>query len=278
MISVAANIRTSFAVEFEKLRRRPASWVLLGILTAFIILIRYAAGYALVTSSPMGGSQMAEFVLPAGMPSAVLSVIPQVGAALAIVLGAMVMGSEYRWDTVKASVVRKPGRLGFVAGKILALCAAAATLALAALITGLVCSLVVAAILGTGLQTPPPAEAAAAFGAAWLIMAAYAALGLFFGVLVKGAGAAIALGLIYVLILESFISGVAGQLPGGQSVSAVLPGGAAGNLTSAIGQSGMTPPASGMLSSPTAALLILAAWVILLGAASILLFTRRDSP
>lgn len=275
---MSASIGTSFSVEFEKLRRRPASWVALGILVVFIVLIRYAAGYALVTSSPMGGSQFTQVILPAGMPATVLSVIPQVGAALAIVLGAMFMGSEYRWDTVKTSVVRKPGRLGFVLGKVLALCIAAAALAIAALVTGLICSLIVAAILGTGLQTPPPAGVAAALGAAWLIMTVYAALGLFFGVLVKGAGAAIALGLIYVLILESFISSAASQLPGGQSVSAVLPGGAASNLTSAIGQSGMTPPPSGPLSSPTASLLILAGWVILLGAASVLLFTRRDSP
>lgn len=269
----------SFAVELQKLRRRPASWVLCGILILFIVLIGYAVNYALVAASgaAAGGAQFMEILLPAGMPSTVLSSVPGVGTALAVVLGAMAMGSEYRWDTVKASVVRRPGRLGFVAGKLLAVCAASGVLALVALLTGLICSLVVAVALGTGLQPPPALDSAAAFGAAWLILAAYAALGLLFAVLVRGAGAAIALGLIYVLVLESVISSAAGQIPGGQAVSSALPGGAANNLTSAIGQQAAAG-GSGALSSPALAALLLAAWVLVAGAASILLFTRRDSP
>lgn len=268
----------SFAVELQKLRRRPASRVVCAILVAFIVLIGYAANYAFVAASgaAAGGAQLLQVILPAGMPSTVLGSIPGVGTALAVVLGAMVMGSEYRWDTIKASVIRGPGRLGFVGGKILALCAAAGVLALVALLTGLVSSLVIAAILGTGLQPPPLADSAAALGAGWLVLAAYAALGLFFAVLVRGAGAAIALGLIYVLVLEGIVSSVAGQLPGGQAVSSVLPGGAAQNLAGSIGQS--AAGGSGALSSPAIAALLLVAWVLIAGAASILLFTRRDAP
>lgn len=268
----------SFAVEIEKLRRRPAGWVLAGILVAFIVLVGYAANYA-VLSATGGGSQspFADAVLPAGMPSTVLTSIPSVGAALSVILGAMFMGSEYHWDTLKASVIRRPGRVGLLGGKLLALLAAAAMLALAALLTGFVCSLVISLLQGSGFAAPPLAETAAALGAGWLILSTYAILGLFLAVLVRGSGAAVAFGLVYVLILESLASSIAGQIPGGQAVGSVLPGGAAQALTGTIGQQGGAP-VSGPLSGPFAALALLAGWVLLLGAASALLFTRRDTP
>lgn len=268
----------SFAVEVEKLRRRPAGPVLAGILVAFIALVGYAANYAVLSASGGGAqSPFAQVVLPAGMPSNVLNAIPSVGAALAVILGAMFMGSEYRWDTVKASVVRRPGRVGLLGGKMLALLAAAAVFALAALLTGLVCSLVIALLQGAGLASPPLAETTAALGAGWLILSTYAVLGLFFAVLVRGSGAAVAFGLVYVLILESILSSLAGQLPGGQSVGAVLPGGAAQTLVGAMGQQGGAA-GSGPLSSPFVALAVLAGWLVLLGALSMILFVRRDAP
>lgn len=269
----------SFAVEVEKLRRRPAGWVLAGILVVFIALVGYAANYALVAASGAGGAQspFAQIILPSGMPSNVLTSIPSVGAALSVILGAIFMGSEYHWDTVKASVVRRPGRVGLLGGKLLALVAAAAVLTLAALLTGLVCSLVIALLQGSGLASPPLAETAAALGAGWLILSTYAVLGLFLAVLVRGSGAAVAFGLVYVLILESLASSIAGQLPGGQAVGAVLPGGASQALTGTIGQQG-GGAGSGPLSSPFAALALLAGWLILLGALSALVFTRRDTP
>lgn len=267
----------SFAVEVEKLRRRPAGWVLAGILAAFIALVGYAANYAVLAATGGGAqSPFAQMVLPAGMPSNVLNALPSVGAALAVILGAMFMGSEYRWDTVKATVVRRPGRIGLLGGKLLALLAAAAVLALVALLTGLLASLAVALLQGAGLSSPPLAETAAALGAGWLVLSTYAVLGLFLAVLVRGSGAAVALGLVYVLILESVVSSIAGQIPGGQAVGSALPGGAAQALAGAIGEQGGA--ASGPLSGPVAATALLAGWLALLGALSALLFTRRDAP
>lgn len=268
----------SFAVEIEKLRRRPASWVLAGILAAFIVLVGYAANYAVLAATG-GGAQnpFAQILLPSGVPSNVLNAVPSVGAALSVILGAMFMGSEYRWDTVKASVVRRPGRIGLLGGKLLALLAAAAALALVALLTGLLASLVVALLQGAGLSSAPLSETVAALGTSWLVLSTYAVLGLFLAVLVRGSGAAVALGLVYVLILESIISSLAGQIPGGQAVGGALPGGTAQTLVGAIGQPGGAA-GSGPLSGPFAATALLLGWLILLGALSILLFTRRDAP
>lgn len=268
----------SFAVEVEKLRRRPAGWVLAGILVVFIVLVGYAVNYV-VLSATGGGAQspFAQIVLPAGMPSNVLASIPGVGAAVSVILGAMFMGSEYRWDTVKASVVRQPGRLGLLGGKLTALLTAAAVLALAALVTGLVCSLVISLLQGAGLASPPLLETAAALGVGWLVLSVYAVLGLFLAVLVRGSGAAVAFGLAYVLILESLVSNMAGQVSSVQVVSNALPGGAAQALAGAIGQQG-GPAGSGALSGPFTALAILVGWLIVLGGLSVLLFTRRDTP
>jgi ABC-type transport system involved in multi-copper enzyme maturation permease subunit len=268
----------SFTVELEKLRRRPASWVLAGILVVFIVLVGYALNYA-VLSATGGGAQspFARIVMPEGMPSNVLTAIPSIGATLSVVLGAMFMGSEYRWDTIKANVVRRPGRIGLLGGKLIALLSAAAALALVALLTGLVCSLAISLLQGAGLASPPLLDTVAALGAGWLVLSVYAVLGLFLAVLVRGSGAAVAFGLVYVLVLESIISSSAGQIPGGQIVSNALPGGAAQALTGAIGQQG-GPTGSGALSSPFAALAILGSWLILLTGASILLFSRRDAP
>lgn len=269
----------SFAVEVEKLRRRPASWVLAGILVTFIVLVGYALNYV-VLSATGGGAQspFAETVLPSGMPSNVLSSIPGVGSAISVILGAMFMGSEYRWDTLKANVVRKPGRIGLLGGKLTALLAAAATLALVALVTGLLCSLVISLLQGGGLASPPLLDTAAALGAGWLVLSVYAVLGLFLAVLVRGSGAAVAFGLVYVLIVEGIVSNLASQVPSAQVVSNALPGGAAQALASAIGQQGPAGAgASGALSSPFAALAILLGWLIVLGL-SVLLFTRRDAP
>lgn len=271
----------SFAVEIEKLRRRPSGWVLAGIMAVFIALVGYGANYAMLSIAG-GGAQnpFAQTVLPAGMPSNVLGSIPSAGAALSVILGAMFMGSEYHWDTIKASIVRRPGRLGMLGGKLLALISAAGVLALVALLTGLVASLVVALLQGASLASPPLLGTLKALGAGWLILSVYAVLGLFLAVLVKGSGAAIALGLLYVLILESIVSSIAGQLPSGGVIGSILPGGAAQSLAGAIGQQSpmATSTSSGPLSEPFAALALLAGWLVLFGALSFLLFTRRDAP
>ena len=138
-------------------------------------------------------------------------------SVLTLILGVLVAGSEYGWGTLKTVLTRRPSRLAVYGGKVLALGLMVTLIVLALFVAGAVASTLVAATesevaqhvsapdltaridaaipfgityaqqeaarianeLPLALHWPPALEIVKAVGATWLILATFAAFGLF---------------------------------------------------------------------------------------------------
>lgn len=126
------------------------------------------------------------------------------------------------------------------------------------------------------MEWPPLGELARAFGAGWLILAVFAALGVFLATLFRGPALAISLGLVYLLILENLFLGIPTQNETFQAIGKALP---ARNALDLAGSFEEGPPAfepPGGVVEPTQAVLVLAAYAAISLLLAMLLFRRRD--
>jgi ABC-type transport system involved in multi-copper enzyme maturation permease subunit len=147
-------------------------------------------------------------LVPAYTLGSTLSLFSGLGGAIAIILGALSLGSEYGWGTLKTIFTQGPGRVVILGGKIVALAGVLLAYTIGALVAGLVGSLLIAAIEGASLAPPGATSILGAVGAGWLILATWTALGLALAALLRGTALAIGVGLIYVLIVENIVGGI----------------------------------------------------------------------
>jgi len=220
---------SSFTAELLKLRKRPAVWILGAIWLAFVILFAYALPYAFFANLPQqdipegapadlqsemqaqneaASEQLMSQLYPENLASYMLSGFSGTGGTLALILGALAVGSEYGWGTLKTVLSQRPGRLGAFFAKMLALALTLALFVALAFVAGAVCSLVVAVVQGAPIDFPPLAELLEALGAGAIILAVWAALGIFLATLFRSTALAIGLGLFYALALESLVFGL----------------------------------------------------------------------
>lgn len=206
----------SLRAETLKLRKRPAVWVLAAVWVAVMALFGYFLTYLIFSNPPEGAvppgtdpTGALDSLLPAELLSNVLRTFSSTGGGpIALILGAMVMGSEYGWGTNRTMLTQRPGRLGVFAGKALGLLLLLLLFSALGFATGAASSYAVALLEGSAVRWPDPAETAAAVGAGWLILAAWGSLGLALATLLRGTSLAIGLGLVYAVVLE----GIAGSL------------------------------------------------------------------
>ena len=95
-----------------KLRKRAMSWVMLIIMAVFVILEMLS--FALVAPGSVN------YAFPGGLLEG-LAPFPIAGTFIMIVLGALVVGSEYGYDTWKNLLIRRADRTSFILSKWLAL-------------------------------------------------------------------------------------------------------------------------------------------------------------
>ena len=219
----------SLAAELLKLRKRPAVWVLTAIWLAFVVLFAYALPYAFFANLPQpetpenapaemqekmqaqseaASEQFMSQLYPENLAAYVLSGISGTGGTLALILGALIVGSEYGWGTLKTVLSQRPGRLGAFFAKMLALGTLLALFVVLAFVAGAICSLVMAGLQGATVSWPSPAELLEALGAGALVLAAWAALGVLLATLFRSTALAIGLGLFYALALEGLVFGL----------------------------------------------------------------------
>ncbi|MGH7760933.1 MAG: ABC transporter permease [Candidatus Dormibacteraceae bacterium] len=189
--------------EWRKSRFRPAFLVSSGIIGAITALIYGVNWYQATHAKGLGSAgvslaslypdQFVNSVMGAGFP---------LGAAMAIVLGALVAGSEYSWGTMKTMLTQGPGRLTTWFGRVVVFAAWMAILTLILFAVGAAGSVVVASFEGHAIAAPAALDIAKGFGAIWLVLAVNGAIGLALGVLIRHSAAALGLGLIYVLAVE----------------------------------------------------------------------------
>jgi ABC-type transport system involved in multi-copper enzyme maturation permease subunit len=195
--------------------------------------------------------------------------------ALALVLGALSAGSEYTWRTVRLVLAAGAGRLRMVAAKLAVLGIAVAAIAVTAFAAAGAASVVVAVIEGGSLEPPPAGEIALGIGAAWLILAAGATLGVAGGILARSSGAVIGAGLVYLFVVEVLLRSFAPASEPIERVAALLPGSNAGSLAGALTDV-VGAPGVNTLVGGTQALVALGAWIAIGAVIGIAVFARRD--
>ena len=114
-----------------KLRKRAMGWVMLAIVAAFTVL--QMLSFALISPGSVN------YAFPGGLLEG-LAPVPIVGTFVLIVLGAMLIGSEYGYDTWKNLLIRRSGRAPFILSKWFSL--------VAATVAGLIVLLVLGQLLG----------------------------------------------------------------------------------------------------------------------------------
>jgi ABC-type transport system involved in multi-copper enzyme maturation permease subunit len=191
------------SAELLVLRKRAATWILLGIWTLLGVFFAYVLPYALDPEDATGGLRQ---FLPESLAGNLLEGFPFFGGVFALMLGVFAFGSEYGWDTLKALFTQRPGRVRVFAAKLAALGVALAAFVVAVFVAGAIASFVIAQIEDAPVHWPSAWLLLRAFGAGWLILATWAALGVLLGILTRGTSLAIGLGILYALLIERLLS------------------------------------------------------------------------
>jgi ABC-2 type transport system permease protein len=272
-------MRRSVTAELLMLRKRAATWILLGIWTFLGIFFAYVIPYALDPEDSPGG--IGRF-LPESFVGTVLAGFPFFGGVFALMLGVFALGSEYGWDTLKTLFTQRPGRLHVFAAKLAALGIVLIAFVLAIFTAGAVASYVIAQIEDAPANWPSAWLLVRAIAGGWLILAAWAALGVLLGVLTRGTSLAIGVGILYALVIEGLLSAFADSISllepltnvflraNGYSLAKAL-----GTPTETIGSSG-PGSFSGPFVASGQALAVLIALPAAFAAAAALKLRRRD--
>jgi ABC-2 type transport system permease protein len=288
----------SLGAELLKLRKRPSTWVLACIWLTVTILLSYALAYALLSNAPPPTvpectpkaqreqlreqqeafrKEQLEALYPENLVSNLTPGFSNLGPPLALILGALAMGSEYGWATFKTVLTQKPGRYAVFSGKLLALGIVLALLVVLTFAAGAVAGYVITALEGAPVGWPAPGELVRALGAGTLILATWAALGVLLATLLRSTALSIGLGLVYSLVLETIILNLPIQNKVFQNVREFFPGQNSNFLANSFSgqsQGGFATPQQPVEASQAALVLLAYTAVCILLAA--FFFHRRD--
>ena len=288
---------SSLSAEVLKLRKRTASWVLMGVLILLIAITGYALLYlSLVNTTPPenlsteeeqafdesvaeSNREFLQVLLPDRVLVNVLTVLSRGGGIVALVFGALAFGSEYNWGTLKTVLSRRPGKLKVFAGKTFAVLSCFALFSALALVVGGACSYAIASLEGMPIRWPEAQSVVKALGAGWLIFSVWGMLGAFLATALRGSSLAIGIGLGYAIVIEQTAISFSASVQSGvlQFALNALPGTNSTVLANAFGKvpEGFSTVAREPVSLEQATI-VLGAYTVVLIAFAVLLFWRRD--
>ncbi|MFD0560383.1 hypothetical protein FB566_4388 [Stackebrandtia endophytica] len=244
-----------------------------------IVLFAYVANYVVsLTLTDLDANQiqaMKDSVLPAGITGAVVGSLPMYGGPVMIILGALMGAGDQRAGMLRTVLSRYPERGRFMSAKLVALTLLVGALMVVTFLVAFICGLTVAVIEGTQWSLPPVADLAAGLGAAWLIGVAWAVFGFAIAVLTRSLAGTIAIGLLWALVVEQVLHGLAGVAAALEPVRGALLSGASAVLAEAVGGTGGMPAGAPDLSLPVG-IGVLAAWIVVGGTVAVVVFRRRD--
>jgi len=282
----AGALWASVRAEMLRLRAWPAVWVLAGVWLALNLTFAYVFNYIAYTtgSGNFGTGEATDTLLADLLPDAIPRVftggLPMFGGAIMMILGALAASSGFGWGTWKTVLTQGPGRLVAFGGTLLALALVVVAILIAQLVLDVGASALIATAESQALVWPDVGELAPSVGGGLLISATWAAAGVLIGVLTRSPALAVGLGLVWSLVVENLLRGVAGLIDGMDYVTNVLPGTAAGSMAGALGATAESggdgaPGVLTVLSGGESALL-LAVYVVVFLMAAALTMRRRD--
>ena len=255
----------SFSAEMLKLYKRPAAWVLLLVALALSQVFNYLVPYAgyLSADNERAAEQILASTMPENLISNSIGGFPLFAGALALTLGAISVGSEYGFGTLKTMLIQRPRRLSIYAGELLALAGAVLAIVLSIFAIGALTSYAIALSQSESVDWPSLAELARGAASGWLILMMWCLLGAMLAFVFRGMALPIGLGVVWILGVENLIVNVAAALLDfAETLQKGLPGVNAGSLVSALGGGSDTPGANTVVDGTQATLVLIAYFVV----------------
>ncbi|MFC9993165.1 ABC transporter permease [Nocardia sp. NPDC127526] len=280
------DLLASTRAELLRLRTWPAFWIVLGTWILLNLTFAYLFNYLAYTSGDSGRMSngqprdvLLQLMLPAAVPEVFTQGMAMFGGALMLVLGALVIGSGYGWGSWKTVLTQGPSRVAAVGGVVIALAVTVVALVIAAFVIDTGVAALIAATEGQSLALPAPQQAALGIGVGSAILGMWTLAGALIGAIARGPALAVGLGLVWVLVVENLLRGVAGIFEPIEILTDYLPGTAAGSLAGSMRTVGGGGPATpGVLDvlGRTESLLVLSAYLVIFVAGTVWLIRRRD--
>jgi ABC-2 type transport system permease protein len=268
------------AAELLVVRKRPSTWILLGIWTLLALVFAYIVPYV----QYLNGStrRPLEDLLPEHLIPQLMAGFPFFGGVFALQLGVLAFGSEYGWGTLKTVFTQRPGRLRIFAAKLLGLATTLVPFVLVVYALGALSSYGIALREGADVAWPSASLLLRGLGAGWLILVVWAAVGVLLAVLSRGTSLATGIGILYALVIEGLLSALASEVSLLDHVVQFFLRASGYSLVAALGVSAedVADRGPGSFSGPFVsggqAVLVLASYLVVLLAASGWLLRRRD--
>ncbi|MFF2553106.1 ABC transporter permease subunit [Nocardia sp. NPDC058058] len=278
------DLIASARAEMLRLRKWPAFWIVLGTWILLNLTFAYLFNYLAYTtgdSSRMSNGQPREVLLQLMLPAAVPEVFTQgmamFGGALMLVLGALAVGSGYGWGTWKTVLTQGPSRTAAVGGVVVSLAVTVVALVLVAFVVDTGVAALIAATQDQSLALPSASRILLGIVSGSAILGMWTLAGALIGALARGPALAVGLGLVWVLVVENLLRGVAGIFSPIKALTDHLPGTAAGSLAGSLRTTtGSGTPGVLNILGRGESLLVLAAYVAVFAAGTIWLIRRRD--
>jgi ABC-type transport system involved in multi-copper enzyme maturation permease subunit len=276
----------SYRAELLKLRKRSAVWVLLGaglvlslIFGYLIPYLGYVTGDSNQQTAGIPRAEVLRGMLPERVLDNTIGGFPVFAGALALVLGAVVVGSEYTWGTLKTILTQRPGRGSLLAGQLLGLLTAIAVWVLGIFVACSLSSIGIAAKEGADINWPGPLDLLQGLAGGWLVLSVWCLAGAALAIAFRNVALPIGLGVVWILGIEALLAGLVNSLlPGLKFISNALPGANAGSLVYAVTgiASADAPPGVRDAVGGGRALLTLLGYAIVFVAVAVFTTRRRD--
>src|SRR5215813_569665 len=271
----------SIKAEWRKLAHRPANMIAVGGLLAVVVLI-YSVGYMEYTwpvaSQAARAALLKQGLYPGGLVKNLIDGVMPLGAAMTLVLGALATGGEYGWGTLKTVLTQGPGRIQTLVAKLVVAALGVALVTALFYSAGAIASMIVAGIDGHAIAWPATIDVAKALGATWLILYCFGLLGMALGFVFRQAAAAVGIGLVYFVLVETILTRFITGFHGGDYkwIANGLSGANATALVQSFGQIVVDPRAPAPVVGGAHAVLTLAAYAAAFALVSATLLRRRD--
>ncbi|WP_336087561.1 ABC transporter permease [Nocardia sp. SSK8] len=284
MIGTTRDLWASLRAEALRLRRWPTFWIVLGTWVLLNLTFAYLFNYLAYSSGESGAmadglprEALLGQLLPAAVPEVFTQGMAMFGGALMLLLGALAVGSGYGWGTWKTVFTQGPGRPAAIGGLLVSLALVVIGLVCVAFAVDLGVSSLIAVTEGQALTMPSLGQSAIGILTGTAILGMWTLAGAFIGAIARGPALAVGLGLVWVLVVENLLRGVANIFGPIETVTDLLPGTAAGSLAGAM-RTVSGPATPGVLDILTRgeSLGLLAAYAAIFAVGTIWLTSRRD--
>jgi ABC-type transport system involved in multi-copper enzyme maturation permease subunit len=271
---------SSVSAELLVLRKRVSTWILLAVWTALTLTFAYAVPYVTYLNEPR--SERLDELLPDTLVGNLMVGFPFFGGVFSLMLGVLAFGSEYGWGTLRTLFTQRPRRLQVFGAKLLALAIGLVPFVLVVFALGAVASSAIALREGVDITWPSGSLLLRGLGAGWLILAAWASLGVLLAVGSRGTALAVGIGILYALVIEGLISALASEVSMLDRIVEFFLRANAYSLVARLGVSSdvVADNGPGSFSGPfvdgSQALLVLASYALVFLAVSGWLLRRRD--